>query len=283
MIEAKLVRVRELQNGGLGSATSDTTNTPITVQSFRDAILIPPSTNDSQSTSPASGHPLSDEPTNPASHFYFFSHNFGTLCSPTGLPQFTNRCKRWIHAVTGEWPDFEDPGDQGPIILSSPPRPSGSLTEGVALPEPWVVQSLVETFLRSDFSRCFPFIDRLLFEETRRLAYSSPASGDSWTVAQLSARACVFAVCAITAEKFTSAQGSKHLDAEACVYQAENLLIRVSGDASLATLQASLMMVGCPHIRLSISQHSTDRNRWFGKPSRATCQVPVSITQSPVE
>ncbi|OAA77122.1 Transcription factor [Akanthomyces lecanii RCEF 1005] len=191
LVEAKLIRVRELHNGDLDSGTSDAIDAPsITPQFSRIPILILPPTIDSQSASLASCYLQADEATDPAGHFYFFSHDFGTLCSPTGLPQFTDRCKRWIHAVTGEWPDFKESGDWEPVIPSAAPRLNGGLTE-----------------------------------------------------AQHSARACVFAFCAITADKFRDARVSKQLDVEACVRQAEHLLISVSGDASLTTLQASLMMM----------------------------------------
>lgn len=243
--------MRELRNSKLDTGAFDAVDTPSTKpQPLKYTVSTPPTTIDSQSASPASGCARADEATYSPGHFYFFSHDFGTLCSPTGLPRFTDRCKRWIHAVTGEWPDFEKSGD---VILPSPSRPSGRLlAEDSPLPEAWVLQSLVDTFLCSDFSRCFPFIDRLLFEESRRLAYSPPAPGDSWTASQLSARAYVFAVCAITADKFTDARVSERLDAEAWVRQAEHLLISVSGDASLTTLQASLMMVNYLYTQQSL-------------------------------
>ncbi|KAL6868812.1 hypothetical protein ACO1O0_000132 [Amphichorda felina] len=66
----------------------------------------------------------------------------------------------------------------------------------VDLPERSTTERLFYAFLRSGFSLCFPLVDRVLFQDTLRLAYSTP--DDPSDLEYIGARACVFAFVAIT-------------------------------------------------------------------------------------
>ncbi|KAG9253563.1 uncharacterized protein F5Z01DRAFT_623805 [Emericellopsis atlantica] len=193
----------------------------------------------SESASPASS---SLDPINPREHLYFHNPYLLTLCSPTGLPVFTEACIKWIQAATGECPRFEELGDQETIFSPEPPSQQQDTAAGECLlPEPWVLNSLVENFLSSDFGRSFPFVDSLLFEETARLAYEASDQSDS--PAHLGARACALTICAIASTKLKQPGEGDCIDVQACIRQAERLLSRIPTDASLQKLQATVMLV----------------------------------------
>lgn len=188
-----------------------------------------PATLQSEAASPASRVSIAESSNSP----------FGLLFSPNGFPYFTPHCEQWIHSKSGEWPRFHEFNSDEEIF---PPAYSKVTAAVNALPRRSTLTALVREFFRCGFSRCFPFVDRILFEETTTLAYRMPRSGG--TRSQMSARACVFAFSAIVCTKFPHAEGADAVDGDACMQEAELILTRISGDASITTLQTLLMLVG---------------------------------------
>ncbi|KAI6779136.1 Transcription factor [Emericellopsis cladophorae] len=121
-----------------------------------------------------------------------------------------------------------------------PRRHQDTATGECLLPEPWVLNPLVENFLGSDFGRSFPFVDSLLFEETARLAYDASDQSDS--PLHLGARACALAICAIASTRIKQPEEVSRIDAQACIRQAERLINRIPTDTSLQKLQATVML-----------------------------------------
>lgn len=241
LLEARIAQVHELhqhpsRTGPLhGTPASSARIKKPTV--FKRSPRASPFGTSSESASPASS---SVDSINPREHLYFHNPYLLTLCSPSGLPVFTEGCIKWIQDATGECPRFDELGDQETTISPEPPSQQDTAAGESLLPEPWVLNSLVENFLSSDFGRSFPFVDSLLFEETARLAYE--ASGQSDSPAHLGARACALTICAIASTKLKQPEEVDRIDAQACIRQAERLLDRIPTDASLQKLQATVML-----------------------------------------
>lgn len=103
-----------------------------------------------------------------------------------------------------------------------------------------MTQTLFYSFLRSGFSLVFPVVDRVLFEDTLRIAYSTP--DDTSDPEYIGAKACVFVFVAIASAHML--EGSMYVDSDACAKQGQLLLSDCLEDASITTLQTVFMLVG---------------------------------------
>ena len=132
-------------------------------------------------------------------------------------------------------------GHHLPTACSTPSTSSEKTSPNgvVDLPERSTTERLFHAFLRSGFSLCFPLVDRVLFQDTLRLAYSTP--DDPSDLEYIGARACVFAFVAIVSSH--SLAGSSHVDTDGCARQGQLLLADVLEDGGLTTLQTVFMLV----------------------------------------
>jgi hypothetical protein len=178
---------------------------------------------------------------------FFAGHNYGILCTRTGIPHFSAHCEEWIHAQTGQWPRFHFP----PFRESKPSWVSLSPVDLAELPERWIVDSLFDDYIRSDFYLIFPVLDLVLFRDTINTAY---ADSDISSLDSISAKANVFAFTAMACIRFPSNKASSHVDAENYSKRAQIMLSECFEDASLTALQTFLSLVcsGSSQMRFSL-------------------------------
>ncbi|KAK4086446.1 fungal specific transcription factor domain-containing protein [Purpureocillium lilacinum] len=185
----------------------------------------------------------------PLGQIYFAGQNFGAICCRNGVPHFTASGEQWIHSRTGQWPRFGDiygsetaapPGL--PVAASTLYSLSNRSYQGhdAQLPSRWVVQSLLDEFIASDFSLVFPLVDRVLFEETAKLAYSRQKP---LMCEYVGAKACVFAFVSMASSNFPDLEAASHIDPDACAKEAQILLADFLEDASITTLQTMFMLL----------------------------------------
>ncbi|KAK5991595.1 ABC-transporter-regulating transcription factor-like protein [Cladobotryum mycophilum] len=184
---------------------------------------------------------------------YFAGQNLGTLCSRNGFPHLTARGEQWIYSRTGQLPSFQrlslsyspDPHHDDHHTEHLPPVPTEppQVTQGqrAVLPERWVTEYLLQAFLETDFSLVFPLVERVLFQQTIRLAYCS--RGSAPTLEQKSAKACVLMFLAIGGCHFREQEAASYVDSDACAKEAQSLLAEVLEDVSVTTLQTAIMLV----------------------------------------
>ena len=198
----------------------------------------------------------------PLGQIYFAGQNFGAICCRNGVPHFTASGEQWIHSRTGQWPRFGDiygsetaapPGL--PVAASTLYSLSNRSYQGhdAQLPSRWVVQSLLDEFIASDFSLVFPLVDRVLFEETAKLAYSRQKP---LMCEYVGAKACVFAFVSMASSNFPDLEAASHIDPDACAKEAQILLADFLEDASITTLQTMFMLVREQSLTRCLARHS---------------------------
>ncbi|PHH74044.1 hypothetical protein CDD80_3406 [Ophiocordyceps camponoti-rufipedis] len=166
---------------------------------------------------------------------YVAGRNLGSFCSRSGIPYFTPEGERRIHSQTGRWPSLRrrSPNDaeQQPL---KPPRAPGS-----DLPDRSVVETLLATYLASDFRLVFPLIDGTLFCRTLDQAYSSVV-----TLQSRCARACVFAFLSIaSSSRFLGADVQPVVDDQECATEASALLRGTLELVNLVVVQTLLILL----------------------------------------
>ncbi|PNY27565.1 transcriptional regulatory protein [Tolypocladium capitatum] len=180
---------------------------------------------------------------------YFAGQHLGTLCSRNGIPHFTAQGEQWIYSRTGQRPSFQrlydsdthgtdQPANHSPSLLLSRQVSQG---QKAALPAKWVVQSLLQAFLCSEFRQVFPLVDRVLFEETVQLAYGPQSTPQP--LEHISAKACVFAFVSIASCHFPDNDAVEYVDCYASAKEAQMLLSDFLEDTSITTLQTIFMLL----------------------------------------
>ncbi|OKL55425.1 hypothetical protein UA08_09313 [Talaromyces atroroseus] len=110
------------------------------------------------------------------------------------------------------------------------------------LPDQHVTREIVAAFFNSSFRLAFPVLDEILFQTTMETAYE-PLEGTLFSSIQISARACVLGMLAVAPRLGLSRQIIASVDADLCAARAHCLLLRISDDVSLSTLQAAVMLL----------------------------------------
>ncbi|UNI23910.1 hypothetical protein JDV02_009701 [Purpureocillium takamizusanense] len=223
----------------------------------------------------------------PLGQIYFAGQNFGAICSRNGVPHFTATGEQWINSRTGQWPRFGD--IYGTDAAAPPGLPATASTlsslshrphqgHEAELPSRWVVQSLLDEFLASDFSLVFPLVDRVLFEETVKLAYSGQQQ--PLVCEYVGAKACVFAFVSMASSNFPDMKSATHVDPEACAKEAQILLADFLEDASITTLQTMFMLLLHEtlhgHLQAAIMYHAVACRTVFSLGGHTT-GLPVSF------
>jgi hypothetical protein len=114
--------------------------------------------------------------------------------------------------------------------------------EELVLPDQDTTRELMRDFFRSSFRLNFPVLEQVLFEKTMQTAYE-PVDSDVVSPAKATARACVLGALSIVARSDASHQNSICIDADACSAGAYSLLMHLTEDISLETLQVVLLLV----------------------------------------
>ncbi|KAM0513440.1 hypothetical protein ACHAPE_007904 [Trichoderma viride] len=175
---------------------------------------------------------------------------FAAICDQNGIPRFTPSGEKYIYAQTGQWPHFnhqstfafESNGQASSGALAQH-SPRGQLNRAPAdrLPEKWITNTLFDLFLQSEFRLAFPLVDRELFKETIRIAYDSPETNP--TIEEISSKACVFAFLSLSSHHFAALSVSNHVDSDGCAKQAQILIADFIEDASVTTLQVTVLLL----------------------------------------
>ncbi|KAJ2975517.1 hypothetical protein NQ176_g5478 [Zarea fungicola] len=137
---------------------------------------------------------------------------------------------------TGLSPQFDTPTFHQRLLDGESPL-SASKT---VLPPRWAFDEMFEAFITSDLSLIFPLVDKVLFEETAQLAYSTDSE---LTLQHVSAKACLFAFLAVVGMNFAEVPATKYVDSAAFSKVARRLISECLEDTSLATLQTYLLMM----------------------------------------
>lgn len=99
-----------------------------------------------------------------------------------------------------------------------------------------------DSFFGSSFRLEFPVLDQDLFEKTIEIAYG-PVDENLISPGQTSARACVLGAISFASCQHTRGQVPLSVDAESCAAEAHRLILNITGDMGLNTLQTALLLV----------------------------------------
>jgi hypothetical protein len=159
-----------------------------------------------------------------------------------GIPISSEAGRQWISTRTGQ--SATQVEFSIPIKISSPfsaLQPSFS-QEACELPDKDSTREILDVFFRSSFRLGFPVLDKVLFETTMETAYE-PMDRMLFSSTQISARACVLSALSIASRLNASRQIPLSMDADMCAAKAYCLLMHITGDMSLETLQTALILV----------------------------------------
>lgn len=159
-----------------------------------------------------------------------------------GIPISSEGGQEWVSQRTGQaisTADFSIPITGYSEASTLQQSFSQTLYE---LPDQRVTREIVAAFFSSSFRLAFPVLDEILFQTTMETAYE-PVEGTLYSSMHISARACVLSIIAIAPRLGLSTQTIRSIDADLCANRAHSLLLRISNDVSLSTLQAAVMLV----------------------------------------
>lgn len=143
------------------------------------------------------------------------------------------------------------------------------------------MQSLLQTYLCSDFWLVFPLVDGVLFEETVRRAYAPQSTLQP--LEHISAKACVFAFLSIASTHFPDSEAAEYVDPDVTAKEAQMLLSDFLEDTSITTLQTVFMLVCEGSSLLSFNPTVTDRHgrSCYTRLSAVACKPGPCITPLP--
>ncbi|KAG5928948.1 hypothetical protein E4U60_007563 [Claviceps pazoutovae] len=186
----------------------------------------------------------------PLGQIYFTGQQFGAVCPRNGIPHLTSYCEQWISERTGQKSNFRELFSKNGhesndlIRVPEPHMNSGIPTQSAGypfLPEKRILESLVVDFTASEFSLVFPLINRVLFGETVRLAYTEDDAVP--LLERLAARACVLAFASLSSYHFPASPAAAEIDGEVCAKAAQLIIADITEDASITTLQTVLILL----------------------------------------
>lgn len=149
---------------------------------------------------------------------------------------------QWISTKTGQpvtGTEFNIPDLKPSFSTAFRPSISPKLCE---LPEQEVTRRILTAFFGSSFRLEFPVLKQDLFEKTIEIAYG-PVDEKLISPGQNSARACVLSAISFASCQHTRGQIPPSVDVEACAAEAHRLILNITGDMGLDTLQTALLLV----------------------------------------
>ena len=174
-----------------------------------------------------------------------------------GMSIFSEQGRQWVFQRTGQALDSArlSGGIPGPAPRVAF-KPSTDL-ELFGLPDRDTSRDIFAAFFRSALWLAFPVLDRVLFEETLETAYDAAGDSDLLSSPELaSARSCVLGALSVACRLKGTGFLSSSVDADRCALRARGLVLRNTGDVSLTTLQAVIMLVSLISPRSSQSRGS---------------------------
>lgn len=161
-----------------------------------------------------------------------------------GIPMFSEEGIRWLSTRTDQnvkLADFLVPiADLNPLSLIE------SFSEICHMPDQDETRRALDGIFKSPSRLTFPVLDKDSLETTMHIAYE-PLNEDTKLTTQLAARACVLASLSITAWPNASHKSYRNIDPEICAAKAEILLVNLTENISLDTLQAIILLVSITH------------------------------------
>lgn len=159
-----------------------------------------------------------------------------------GIPIFSEAGRQWVSTRTDQdvaWADFCIPIMDSSPFSAVPPSFSQEICD---LPDQDATREILSDFFRSSFRLTFPVLNQVLFETTMETAYETVDRNMS-SATQAAARACVFGALSIALRLNAPHQSAPSIDADVCAANANFLLMHLTGDISLETLQTILLLV----------------------------------------
>ncbi|PKS10105.1 hypothetical protein jhhlp_001855 [Lomentospora prolificans] len=171
----------------------------------------------------------------------------GHISTHYGIPVFSSKGRKLIFALSGEEPAFDEekPGpNTGLKRRAGPLAPTGVGFDDLdarLLPPRQFVETIFQTFIKSAESLVFPFIDRVLFADTIRIAYE-PVPGDL-SEERLAEIACLFAFISLSRGFENFCKDSSRIDSDAYASRAQTILDATLEDMNMTLLQTALMLL----------------------------------------
>lgn len=159
-----------------------------------------------------------------------------------GIPIFSEAGRQWVSTRTDQdvtWADFCIPVMDSIPLSALPPSFSQEICD---LPDQDETREILSDFFRSSFRLTFPVLNQVLFETTMETAYE-PVDRDMSSSTQTAARACVFGALSIATRLKSPRQSARSINADVCAAKANFLLMYLTGNISLETLQTILLLV----------------------------------------
>ncbi|KAJ5806473.1 uncharacterized protein N7503_004075, partial [Penicillium pulvis] len=142
------------------------------------------------------------------------------------------------------------------------------------LPEQEVTRRILTPFFGSSFRLEFPVLNQDLFEKTIENAYE-PVDKNLISPGQISARACVLSAISFASCQHTRGQIPLSVDVEACAAEAHRLILNITGDMGLDTLQTALLL----GLQRTFHGHWQDAASFHSIACRIVCSLNGHITQ----
>ncbi|KAF4458842.1 Nitrile-specifier 5 [Fusarium albosuccineum] len=182
------------------------------------------------------------QPNQPFRDLGCVSHYLGQNWYHKGIPILSERGRQWLLWRTGQHVSFERFHLFG---SASSPNP-GTLTQHTVqelcqLPDRHVVESILDIYFRSAFRLVYPILDRVLIEETLKIAYERRDDSLS-SRSQLSAMTCILAALSLSSRFKGSEAIPSSVKIDEYAAKAQSLLGHVSGEINLEVLQTVLML-----------------------------------------
>lgn len=228
--EPKISASSKVNSPGISTSPSGRERVILSESSPSSSIFAPTATNTCNSA-PANYDSGINVSANPLGPNWFFN----------GMPIFSEAGRQWVSTRTDQdvtWAEFCIPMHSSSV---STLPPSFSQAE-CNLPEQDAAREIMSAFFQSSFRLTFPVLDQVLFETTMETAYE-PVDRTLTSSTQAAAMACVLGALSIATRLNAPQQSTASIDAEVCSVNANSLLMHLTGDISLETLQAMLLMV----------------------------------------
>ncbi|KAJ5553258.1 hypothetical protein N7494_002636 [Penicillium frequentans] len=192
-----------------------------------------------------------------------------------GIPISSEAGFQWISTRTGQTvtgTEFRIPGLKSSFSEALRPSISSKLCE---LPEQEVTRKILTGFFGSSFRLEFPVLNQDLFEKTIEVAYG-PVNKNLISPGQTSARACVLGAISFASCQHTRGQIPLSVDVESCAAEAHRLILNITGDMGLDTLQTALLL----GLQRTFHGHWQDAAFFHSIACRIVCSLKGHITQS---
>lgn len=175
----------------------------------------------------------------------FAGGNIGSICAFNGMPLFSKGGRDWIKACSGEDLNLDscfDTQSPGPHSFNLAIDNGFQHYESLPLPNLGFLRQQIEMFQSSLVALFFPVIDTGLFEDTIKAAYYQQPSTISLSIN--SAKACIFAFCAMTSVFIHELQDSSLDIAKDYTRQAYQMLSQILCEPpTIDGLQTFLLLV----------------------------------------